>query len=125
MATYDAGTERSVSALARTAVAAEMWRQQIAARKYALEPLKAVLRREGRTQAWLARQLGERVAMQVSRRQLSDYLNGYARIPQRVLSAACWIAGAREADVMTRIADEEVLLQQPRKTSERRRTASA
>ena len=85
------------------------------ARKYALEPLREALAREGRKQAWLREQLRERVGITVKPAAFSNYLNGYARIPRNVLSMVCWIAGAQERDILARVADEAVLIQQPRK----------
>lgn len=114
--------------MTRSAEAAEMWRQQTKVRRYALEPLKTALAREGRTQTWLARQLGERIGIQVAISTLNNYVMGHARIPRNVLSAACWIAGARENDVLGRVADEALLIQQPRtrkqQPAQRRKTAS-
>ena len=92
----------------------------VVTRKYALAPLREALEREGRKQAWLVRQLDERVGIQVNGRTLNNYLNGYARIPRNVLSAACWIAGAQERDITERIADDTMLFQQPAKAKAKR-----
>lgn len=106
---------------ARSAAATLRWREQTAERRYALEPLKLALKREGRTQAWLARTLRERTGIAVTRASLNGYLNGYSRIPQKHLSALCWIAGARETDITWRIAEEETLIQPVRGTRKPRK----
>lgn len=99
--------------LARSAAADVVWRQAVVTRKYALAPIRDALTREGRRPVWLRGQLEERVGIRLSRATLSSYLHGYARIPRTVLSAACWIAGAQERDVLARVPDEAVLIQQP------------
>lgn len=102
--------------MTRTAAGMAAWREQRAERVYALQPLRDALKREGRRQAWLIEALHERTGIEMTRSTLNNYLNGYARIPQKQLSALCWIAGAREAEITWRIADEETLIQPVRGT---------
>lgn len=97
--------------MTRSAEGQATWEQARAARKYALEPLRVALVREGRAQTWLQRQLENRLRMTVKTTLLRAYLHGYARIPRDVLSAACWIAGITERDITARIADADVLFQ--------------
>lgn len=97
----------------------------VVTRRYALAPLRDALVREGRSRPWLMRQLGERVGIQIKLPLLYAYLNGYARVPRNVLSAACWIAGAQERAITERIADEAVLFQQPAKAKQKRQRSQA
>lgn len=101
--------------LARSAAAEAVWRQAVVTRKYALAPLREALEREGRRPVWLRGQLEERVGIRLSRSTLSSYICGYARFPRNVLSAACWIAGAQERDVLARVPDEALLIQPVRR----------
>ena len=111
--------------MARSVDGEALWRRQVALRREAMAPLKAALVREGRSQTWLLRELKARVRISLSVSLLRAYLNGYARIPQRVLSAACWIAGVQESAITVRVDDEALLIQQPRTRKQRRKTASA
>ena len=116
--------------MARSAEAVELWRRQIAVRKYALAPLKAALTREGRTQTWLVEQLRTQTGIAVKWSRLNSYFNGYARIPQQMLAAVCRILSTREnpvweSDITTRVTDTAVLIQPPRRQGERRKAASA
>lgn len=105
----------SVTRLARSAAAEAVWRQAMVTRRYALAPIREALAREGRRLTWLRNQLDERVGIQISKGQFDSYVGGYARIPRNVLSAACWIAGAHERDVLARVPDEAVLIQPARR----------
>src|SRR5690348_8204233 len=101
-------------------------------RKRALAPIKTALERNGQAQAWLWRELNRQRRTDLQQPLFYAYMNGHARIPQAVLSAACRIAGVRESDITRRI-DLDVLLQTTKggkargskKRSQKRHTASA
>ncbi len=89
----------------------------LSARRRAMGKLKATLEREGRSQAWLAREL-VRLGFSTSRQSVSNYVNGYARISRAMLSAACVLAcgGATGGDllrdgILASVGDETLLLQ--------------
>lgn len=92
------------------------------ARKYALAPLREQLR--GQTRGWLMGRLAQQYGMRVKLPLLYAYLNGYARLPRLTLTAICQIAGTTESAVLGRIADEALLIQQPRTRKQRRKAAS-
>lgn len=97
--------------------------QERAQRRYAMEPIKLALKRSGRTQRWLMRELREQTALVVSYTSLCNYLSGYCRISRDILRAICWVVSnphsftpgsvITERDIMERVADVEVLIQQP------------
>ncbi len=101
--------------LARSAAAAEVWRQASVERRYALEPLRTDLKRERWTQVLLVDEIKRRVGVRVTRSTLNNYLNGYGRIPERVFWVICKIAGTDEEAIIGRVADKATLLQQPAK----------
>lgn len=97
----------------------------VVTRKYALVPLKSALEREGRKQSWLRNQLHDRMGIELGQTRLSNYLNGYARVPQAVLSAMCWILSTKqhpiaETDVLDRVPDEALLIQPARRGKPRK-----
>ena len=98
----------------------------VLARKYALSPLRERLR--GQTRGWLMGRLAQQYGMRVKLPLLYAYLNGYARLPRLMLLAICQIAEMDEGMVLGRVADEALLIQQPRTRgtrTQRRKTASA
>ncbi len=95
----------------RSDTAAAAWGEQVVMRKRAMEPIKAALRRNGQAQTWLLAEVNRQRGITAMNQPLwYAYLNGHARVPQAVLSAACRIAGVRESDITRRI-DLDVLLQ--------------
>lgn len=89
----------------------------LAARRAAMGQLKATLRREGRSQAWLVRELGRR-GFATSPQSMSNYVNGYSRIAAATLDAACILAGGGmttgdllRADILAAVGDVSLLLQ--------------
>ena len=99
----------------------------VMARKYALAPLREKLR--GQTRGWLMGRLAQQYGMRVKLPLLYAYLNGYARLPRLMLLAICKIADTDESAVLGRVADEALLIQQPRtrrqQPAQKRKTASA
>ena len=86
-------------------------------RRAAMAVIKAELARMERTQAWLIRRLEERHIV-VKRQVLSNYLNGYRRVPRVVLAEACAIVGTTMERVLAAVGDDEaVLIQTPRSGS--------
>lgn len=90
----------------------------LAARKRAMGRLKETLTREGRSQAWLVRELKRR-GFTTSQQSLSNYIGGYARISRAMLDAACVLACGNNGHmgemlrdgILASIGDEALLLQ--------------
>lgn len=101
--------------MAKQAAEVEATRRERATRRYAMEPVKVALKREGRPQTWLMRQLRDRAGIHVSQSTLYNYLSGYARTTRAFVRAACLVAGANPGDVYARIAGHETVLFQPEK----------
>ena len=85
-------------------------------RRYAMEPIKVAMagNEPPMTQKWLREKL-ERHGLRASKAQVSNYLNGWYRVPREFVKLACIIAGAHPGDVYARIAGHEAVLFQQTK----------
>lgn len=78
-------------------------------RRLAMAALRDALKRDGHTQVWVAKQLGQ-AGITINRVTLSNYLTGYRRIPRHLLVELCAIAHIPVERVLARIGDESLLL---------------
>ena len=94
------------------------------ARRRAMGLLKDTLVREGRSQAWLVRELGRR-GFSTSQQSMSNYVNGYSRITRPMLGAACILACGNNGhmgemlrdNILSAAGDESLLIQGKRQTA--------
>lgn len=102
--------------MAQQGAAVDTTRRDRMLRRYAMEPLKQALAANDppMTQVWLRGKL-DRHGLRVSKTQLSNYLNGWKRVPREFVKLASVIAGANPSDVYARIAGHETVLFQPEK----------
>lgn len=101
--------------VARTAAAAEVWQLACMRRRAALVPVRTALKRERWTQKALVDELKRGPRLSVNRYTLNNYLNGYARIPERVLWAICQIAGMSDRDLLAQDDNATLLIQPARR----------
>lgn len=89
---------------------------QVKQRRAAMAMIKDELARRERTQTWLIRRLAEK-GIETSRQTLSNYLNGYRRVPRVLLAEACAITGTTMERILAAIGDEAVLIQASKPTN--------